>query len=185
MRSALDAVSDGLKNLQTSMRPAMAGRVSLEPALDHPLAAPQAAPSPREDTEQAHAQPGPRINRASVRGNAQAAGGSAAGRWGSGGASSSGQQADSDWCDLGSSAAGVLRGSMFDARVQQFQRELQASGDMDMANVRALAFDGVPDRDGLRAIVWKVRHPPCSTLGLTGFKALQQHRHGKRAGAVI
>ena len=63
-----------------------------------------------------------------------------------------------DWCDLGASAAGALRSSVFNDRVQQFRWELQSKGAIDMTNVKALAFDGVPDRDGLRAIVWKVGH---------------------------
>lgn len=161
MRSALDAVSDGFKNLQSSMRPATRG--VLEPTLDHPLATPAPGPGPTfsEDRGQAHAQAEtrPQRNSSGGRDGAQAAGErSAAGRWGSSGASSSGQ-VDSDWCDLGGSAAGALRGGVFDDRVRQFQREVQGGGAMDMRNVRALAFDGVPDRDGLRAIVWKVMRP--------------------------
>lgn len=42
-----------------------------------------------------------------------------------------------------------------EARVSRFKQELLASR-MDMDALRSLAFYGVPDKDGLRAITWKV-----------------------------
>ncbi|KIY92764.1 hypothetical protein MNEG_15198, partial [Monoraphidium neglectum] len=42
-----------------------------------------------------------------------------------------------------------------DERVSRFKAELLASR-IDLPRLRALAFGGIPDRDGLRAITWKV-----------------------------
>lgn len=43
-----------------------------------------------------------------------------------------------------------------EARVSRFKQELLASR-INLPELRRLAFQGIPDRDGLRAITWKVR----------------------------
>lgn len=40
--------------------------------------------------------------------------------------------------------------------MEQFRRELRQGGRIDMRNLRAFAFHGIPDGGGLRAIAWKV-----------------------------
>lgn len=157
MRSAMNAVSDSLRNFHTSLRTAVPGSIALESVQesDHPLAEPPHPSAPCEEP-QSHAQPRPRINGLSSKGKAHATPSPAGSQRGS-----CDSTLDSEWCDLGPSKASCRhpRGQVFDARLLQFQAELLASGSIDMANVRALAFDGVPDRDGMRAIIWKVHKP--------------------------
>lgn len=43
----------------------------------------------------------------------------------------------------------------YEARVIRFRQELK-SNTINLADVRALAFEGVPDKGGLRPLVWKV-----------------------------
>lgn len=62
--------------------------------------------------------------------------------------------------DAGAPAApaGARGSAALDERVARFKAELLASR-IDLPRLRALAFSGIPDRDGLRAITWKVRAP--------------------------
>jgi hypothetical protein len=43
-----------------------------------------------------------------------------------------------------------------DARVAKFKHEL-LSETIDLKEIKRMAFHGIPDKDGLRAITWKVR----------------------------
>ena len=47
----------------------------------------------------------------------------------------------------------------YEARVIRFRQELK-SNSINLTDVRTLAFEGVPDKGGLRPLVWKV----CYTL---------------------
>lgn len=163
MRSALDAVSDKFRNFNTSLRTAVPGSIPLETVqgTDHPLAEPQ-PPSVPYDDPQLQPQPRPRINGISSKGQGQGVRTSVESqRDGADGNVSGRASLDSEWCDLGPSTGSSRhgRGQVFNKRLLHFQAELLAGGSIDMANVRALAFDGVPDRDGLRAIIWKVHMP--------------------------
>ena len=67
---------------------------------------------------------------------------------------------DSNGVSLASSSgfdAAMLTGGSpsYEARVQRFKAELQ-NNSISMDNLRMLAFHGIPDRDGLRAVTWKV-----------------------------
>ena len=42
-----------------------------------------------------------------------------------------------------------------EARVKRFQEELRKNS-ISMTNLQKLAYHGIPDREGLRAVVWKV-----------------------------
>lgn len=42
-------------------------------------------------------------------------------------------------------------------QVEQYRQELRRGGPIDMANLKAFAFHGIPDKGGLRATAWKVR----------------------------
>ena len=53
-----------------------------------------------------------------------------------------------------------------EARVSRFKQELLASR-INLDELRRLAFQGIPDKDGLRAMTWKVRDMPSNT----------QHQH--------
>jgi hypothetical protein len=44
-----------------------------------------------------------------------------------------------------------------DVQVAQFRHELRHGGPVDMGNLRAFAFHGIPDGDHVRATAWKVR----------------------------
>lgn len=44
-----------------------------------------------------------------------------------------------------------------ESRVHDFKQVLLASK-IDLTELRRLAFHGIPDKDGVRAITWKVRH---------------------------
>ena len=164
VRSAFGVVSDSLKTLHTSMLPGARGSPSRarHAVTDHPLAPdaePEGGASPTGDRGhmQALGQPfGSAVSSAADDDSSATA--STAQRRTEGVASTSGRQLEGDWQDLGSSAASMQHATsnLCDARLQQFQRELQISGKIDMANVRALAYDGVPDQDGLRVTVWKV-----------------------------
>lgn len=163
MRSALDAVSDKFRNFNTSLRTAVPGSIPLETVqgTDHPLAEPQ-TPSVPYDDPQPQPQPRPRINGISSKVQGQGVRTSVESqRDVSDGNVSERASLDSEWCDLGPSTGSSRhgRGQVFNKRLLQFQAELLAGGSVDMANVRALAFDGVPERDGLRAIIWKVHIP--------------------------
>ena len=46
--------------------------------------------------------------------------------------------------------------SVMHAQVEQFRRELKQGGRIDLVNLRAFAFHGIPDKGGLRATAWKV-----------------------------
>lgn len=41
--------------------------------------------------------------------------------------------------------------------MEQFREELRQGGRIDMHNLRAFAFHGIPDKGGLRSTAWKVR----------------------------
>lgn len=41
-------------------------------------------------------------------------------------------------------------------QVEQFKHELRQGGRIDMGNLRAFAFHGIPDGGGLRSTAWKV-----------------------------
>jgi hypothetical protein len=70
---------------------------------------------------------------------------------------------------LPTSASPQARASIpVEARVSRFKQELLASR-IDMVALRSLAFHGVPDKDGLRAITWKVT--PFSAVTTTKAKA--------------
>ena len=43
----------------------------------------------------------------------------------------------------------------YEARVIRFRQELK-SNTINLTDVRTLAFEGVPDKGGLRPIIWKV-----------------------------
>lgn len=45
--------------------------------------------------------------------------------------------------------------SAHQARLQRFLGELQ-SNNISLSNLKALAFHGIPDKKGLRALTWKV-----------------------------
>lgn len=69
------------------------------------------------------------------------------------------QQPDRKLQEAGASGdhrAALRTSAPIDERVARFKDELLASR-IDMQRLRALAFSGIPDRDGLRAITWKVR----------------------------
>ncbi len=55
-----------------------------------------------------------------------------------------------------SSQLSVSSSPAVEARVQRFKQELAASR-INIHALKRLAFHGVPDRDGLRITVWKVR----------------------------
>lgn len=42
-----------------------------------------------------------------------------------------------------------------EARVKRFQEELRKNS-ISMTNLQKLAYHGIPDREGLRPVVWKV-----------------------------
>ena len=44
---------------------------------------------------------------------------------------------------------------VFEFRVRNFKSALQASS-VDLEELKRLTSSGIPDRDGLRAVVWKV-----------------------------
>lgn len=48
------------------------------------------------------------------------------------------------------------RHSEYTTQVEQFRHELRQGGRIDMRNLRAFAFYGIPDGGGLRAIAWKL-----------------------------
>lgn len=43
----------------------------------------------------------------------------------------------------------------YSARIQRFKSELEA-GNINMENLKRFSFSGIPDKDGMRAITWKV-----------------------------
>ena len=45
----------------------------------------------------------------------------------------------------------------YEARVIRFRQELK-SNTINLTDVRTLAFEGVPDKGGLRPLIWKVPH---------------------------
>lgn len=52
-----------------------------------------------------------------------------------------------------------------EARISRFKQELLASR-INLDELRRLAFQGIPDKDGLRAMTWKVRVPCCVAAGM-------------------
>jgi hypothetical protein len=66
-----------------------------------------------------------------------------------------------------------------EARVSRFKQELLASR-INLHELRRLAFQGIPDKDGLRAMTWKVldchAHPHCNpVLAVHGAAAGARH----------
>ena len=61
---------------------------------------------------------------------------------------------------IGACSIGALVGNhhtFSGLQVAQFRHELRHGGPIDMGNLRAFAFHGIPDGDRLRATAWKVR----------------------------
>jgi hypothetical protein len=50
----------------------------------------------------------------------------------------------------------VVAQARYRVQVEQFRHELRHGGPIDMGNLRAFAFHGIPDGNHLRAIAWKV-----------------------------
>lgn len=67
-----------------------------------------------------------------------------------------------------------------ESRISQFKQELLASR-IDLDELRRLAFQGIPDRDGLRAMTWKV----CQLVGLVAKYLLSRASHGAVANAAL
>ena len=51
-----------------------------------------------------------------------------------------------------------------EARVKRFQEELRMNS-ISMTNLQKLAYHGIPDREGLRPVVWKVGRDALSYAG--------------------
>ncbi len=69
----------------------------------------------------------------------------------------SGRGLDQDWLHVGADVPQRRGHALHDSRLLQFKQELDRGGAIDTRNVRALAFDGIPDGEGLRPVIWKVR----------------------------
>jgi hypothetical protein len=63
-----------------------------------------------------------------------------------------------------------------DVRVARFRHEL-LSEHIDIAALKRLAFHGIPDKDGLRAITWKVRAPGAAA-GIHVLEAMPVYYEG-------
>ena len=159
LRRSVRAAFNGLRNL--SVHTAAVGRaIPAEPASSHPLATGDDAAghdsdagAPPPDAERKRLGDG---LRAWQQKETAGGGGDADDRSG-GITSTSGRGPDQDWLYVGADTVQHRRGhALFDARLQQFRRELEQKGSVDMRNVRALAYDGVPDGEGLRPVIWKV-----------------------------
>ena len=88
-----------------------------------------------------------------------------AGRVRAGGASDEGARASTrdpvdpaealDTGRLGGAGASNEAGGSYEARIQRFRVDLRGAC-VDLANLQRMAVHGIPDRDGLRAVAWKV-----------------------------
>ena len=162
LRRSVRAAFNGLRNL--SVHTAAVGRAILaEPTSNHPLASSDDATGFDSDAEATPPEAGRKRLGDGLRAWQQKAttagsGGSASDRSG-GITSTSGRGPDHDWLYVGADTVQQRRTghALFEARLQQFKRELEQKGSVDMRNVRALAYDGVPDGEGLRPVIWKVR----------------------------
>ena len=157
LRRSVRAALNGLRNL--SVHTAAAGRAMMaEPTASHPLASAneQAEDSFDGDASKSgHGREGQDIGPAQQQ--AVSDHGSVVGERGGGATGTSGRGADQDWLHVGADTLHRREGhALHDSRLQQFKQELGRRGTIDMRNVRALAFDGVPDGEGLRAVIWKV-----------------------------
>jgi len=56
-------------------------------------------------------------------------------------------------------SGGSEGGASYEARIRRFREDLRGPR-VDLANLRRMAVHGIPDRDGLRAVAWKVSHRP-------------------------
>jgi hypothetical protein len=65
-----------------------------------------------------------------------------------------------------------------DARVAKFKRELLAET-IDLAGLKRMACHGIPDKDGLRAITWKVRAPGRQVPATKQLAPASSARHGE------
>ena len=159
LRRSVRAALNGLRNL--SVHTAAAGRAMMaEPAPSHPLgsadqqlenSADGEAPSPQAPHQRQ--QNGPKQSQQQpVSGST-----STASERSGGATSTSGRGLDQGWLHVGADTLQRRSHALFDARLQQFKQELDGRGSIDMRNVRALAYDGIPDGEGLRPVIWKVR----------------------------
>jgi len=62
-------------------------------------------------------------------------------------------------------------GASYEARIRRFREDLRGPR-VDLANLRRMAVHGIPDRDGLRAVAWKVPHRPASFAAFAGHHEL-------------
>jgi hypothetical protein len=159
LRRSVRAAFNGLRNL--SVHTSAVGRAILtEPASSHPLASDNEAAGHDSDADAPPPEAGRKRLGDGLRAWQQRATEGSAGEASdrSGGiTSTSGRGPDQDWLYVGADTVQQRRGhALFDVRLQQFKRELELKGSVDMRNVRALAYDGVPDGEGLRPVIWKV-----------------------------
>ena len=160
LRRSVRTALNGLRNL--SVQTAAAGRAMMaEPTASHPLGS---ANEPMEDSldgdapapSSSHRRDGDEL--AAPKQQAVGEHSSTAGERSGSVAGTSGRGENQDWLHVGADAPQRRGHALHDSRLVQFKQELDRSGAIDMRNVRALAFDGIPDGEGLRAVVWKVRH---------------------------
>ena len=97
-----------------------------------------------------------------------------AGRGRAGGASGEGARAGArdpvdpaealDTGRSGDAGASSAAGGSYEARIQRFRGDLRGAR-VDLANLQRMAVHGIPDRDGLRAVAWKVPALLSAALG--------------------
>lgn len=156
LRRSVRAALNGLRNL--SVHTAAAGRAMLaEPTASHPLGHTEEACEDDAEVDASSPDCGHKRGEDGIGSSHHQAGGSSTASERSGGVTgTSGRGLDQDWLHVGADTLQRRGHVLFDARLQQFKQELERRGSIDMRNVRALAFDGIPDGEGLRPVIWKV-----------------------------
>jgi len=158
VRRSVRAALNGLRNL--SVQTAAAGRAMMaEPTASHPLGAANEQVGGSSDGDAQSPGSGHRLEGHDFGAPKQRAGGdhsSIASERSSGVAGTSGRNLDQDWLHVGADSPQRRGHALHDSRLLQFKQELDRGGAIDMRNVRALAFDGIPDGEGVRPVIWKV-----------------------------